>query len=113
MDPIRDARLSEEPHKGDRSPSQIDRDRVLYSAPFRRLAGVTQVVSPGEGEVFHNRLPPSLKAPKAARRLAERLNARQRELVRAWGRVAPDVCGAAALPHARGPPPFGHIAEEE
>src|ERR1700758_3545338 len=56
-----------------RTPFEIDRDRLLYSVPFRRLAGVTQVVSPGEGEIFHNRLTHSMKVAQVARRLAERL----------------------------------------
>jgi len=41
--------------------SQRDRDRLLYSAAFRRLAGVTQVASPAEVDVFHNRLTHTLK----------------------------------------------------
>jgi dGTPase len=40
---------------------QIDRDRIIYSVAFRRLAQVTQVVSVNEGSLFHNRLTHSLK----------------------------------------------------
>jgi dGTPase len=106
--------MSGEPHGDDaRTPFQIDRDRLLYSTPFRRLAGVTQVVSPGEGEIFHNRLTHSLKVAQVARRLAERLLKSHPEQVDAWGGLDPDVTEAAALAHDLGHPPFGHGAEKE
>lgn len=94
-------------------PFQIDRDRILYSNAFRRLAGVTQVVSPGEGEIFHNRLTHSLKVAQIARRIAEVFCQRHADQVRSWGGLDPDVCEAAALAHDLGHPPFGHIAEKE
>jgi dGTPase len=110
----REDRMSGEPHSEDaRTPFQIDRDRLLYSTPFRRLAGVTQVVSPGEGEIFHNRLTHSLKVAQVARRLAERLHKSQPEQAAAWGGLDPDVTEAAALAHDLGHPPFGHGAEKE
>ncbi len=96
-----------------RGPFQIDRDRILYSMPFRRLAGVTQVVSPGEGEIFHNRLTHSIKVAQIARRMAENLGARYPEVAAAWGGLDPEVAEAAALGHDLGHPPFGHAAEEE
>jgi len=46
MAPSRTDRLSGSGATADqRNPFQLDRDRVLYSTAFRRLAGVTQVVS--------------------------------------------------------------------
>src|SRR5262249_40956494 len=90
-----------------------DRDRILYSSAFRRLAGVTQVVSPAEGEIFHNRLTHTLKVAQVARRLAEMLATKYRDTAKAWGGIDPDVVEAAALAHDLGHPPFGHIAEEE
>ncbi len=99
---------------GDRRKSfQIDRDRILYSSAFRRLAQVTQVVTAGEGHVFHNRLTHSLKVAQVARRLAERLVAEQPILAEEVGGIDPDVVEAAALSHDLGHPPFGHTAEEE
>ena len=74
---------------------------------------MTQVVSPGEAEIFHNRLTHSLKVAQVARRLAEMLAGRHDAEVEAWGGLDPDVTEAAALAHDLGHPPFGHIAEEE
>lgn len=99
---------------GDRRKSfQIDRDRVLYSSAFRRLAQVTQVVTAGEGHVFHNRLTHSLKVAQVARRLAERLVSEHPILAERVGGIDPDTVEAAALSHDLGHPPFGHTAEEE
>ena len=105
-------------NKGDkpgdsRKSFQVDRDRVLYSSAFRRLAQITQVVTAQEGHVFHNRLTHSLKVAQVARRLAERLVAEQPEVAEAIGGVDPDVVEAAALGHDLGHPPFGHTAEEQ
>ena len=92
---------------------QVDRDRILYSSAFRRLAQVTQVVTAQEGHVFHNRLTHSLKVGQVARRLAERLIDKQPDLAVKIGGIDPDVVEAAALAHDLGHPPFGHTAEEE
>lgn len=92
---------------------QVDRDRILYSSAFRRLAQITQVLTAQEGHVFHNRLTHSLKVAQVARRLAERLIREQSKIAVAVGGIDPDVVEAAALAHDLGHPPFGHIAEEE
>jgi dGTPase len=92
-----------------RTAFQRDRDRVLYSSSFRRLAEVTQVVAANSGYVFHNRLTHSLQVAQVGRRLAEKLNQIKpdsREL------LDPDVVEAACLAHDLGHPPFGHIAEK-
>jgi dGTPase len=81
--------------------------------PFRRLAGVTQVVGPGEGEIFHNRLTHSIKVAQVARRLAERLKRKFEEETERWGGLDPEVAEAAALAHDLGHPPFGHVSEYE
>jgi len=95
-----------------RTPAQRDRDRILYASSFRRLAGITQVVSPTEGHVFHNRLTHTLKVGQIGRCLAEKLLIEQNELAMRLGGLDPDVVEAAALAHDLGHPPFGHIAEE-
>lgn len=93
----------------DRTPAQRDRDRILYSSSFRRLAEVTQVVSANSGYVFHNRLTHSLQVARVGRRLAEKLAKRHPTL--AAGIICPDVVEAACLAHDLGHPPFGHTAE--
>ena len=92
---------------------QVDRDRILYSSAFRRLAHITQVVTSQEGHVFHNRLTHSLKVAQVARRLAEKLVNEQSDVAAAIGGIDPDVVEAAALSHDLGHPPFGHTAEEQ
>jgi len=97
-----------------RTEFQRDRDRLLYSPEFRRLAGVTQVVHVQEGHVFHNRLTHSLKVAQVARRLAEYLlKSTDSKVIQEAGGLDPDVVETAALAHDIGHPPFGHIAEDE
>ncbi len=96
-----------------RTPAQRDRDRILNTSAFRRLAGVTQVVSAAEGHVFHNRLTHSLEVAQIARRIAEYRCLKQPDEAHELGEVDPEVVEAAALAHDLGHPPFGHIAEEE
>lgn len=93
-----------------------DRDRVLYSAPFRRLANVTQVVSASETQLVHNRLTHSLKVAQIARRLAEQLKDAYKddpERIARTGGIDPDVAETAGMAHDLGHPPFGHVAENE
>ena len=95
-----------------RSAAQRDRDRLLYSSALRRLAEVTQVVSPDSGYVFHNRLTHTLQVAQVGRRLAERFDALQSKEVDASNGIDPDVVEAACLAHDLGHPPFGHLAEQ-
>jgi dGTPase len=95
------------------SPFRVDRDRIVASPFFARLAGVTQVVSPtGSGLLVHNRLTHSLQVAQVARAIAERLCAEQPELVERLGGADADVVEAAALAHDLGHPPFGHLGEQ-
>ena len=96
-----------------RNPFQRDRDRILYTSAFRRLAWVTQVVSSWEGEPFHNRLTHTLEVAQIGRRLAEKLSHEQLQTAAEIGGVDPEVVEAAALAHDLGHPPFGHAAESE
>lgn len=97
-----------------RTAAQRDRDRILYNSAFRRLAGVTQVVSADEGDVFHNRLTHSLKVAQFGRRIAEHL-AKETDyrVLEQLGGLDPDVVETACLAHDIGHPPFGHVAEKE
>jgi dGTPase len=95
-----------------RTNAERDRDRVLYSAQFARLAEITQVISPEHGYVFHNRLTHSLKVAQIARRIAQRM-LEENKPASGISAELPDVVEAAALAHDLGHPPFGHATEVE
>ena len=100
-----------------RTHSQRDRDRILYSSVFRRLAGITQVTSPTASGSGHNRLTHALKVAQVGRRMAENLLRNFPALNPAQATdplicIDPDVVEAAGLAHDLGHPPFGHVAEE-
>jgi dGTPase len=107
----RSPRRVHEPQPTSRTETQRDRDRILYSSAFGRLAGITQVASSSPGASFHNRLTHSFKVAQVARRLAERLKVEESE-VELVDKLDVDATEAAALGHDTGHPPFGHIAEE-
>jgi dGTPase len=111
--PQHEDRIWEETGDDFAGPYPTDRDRILYSSAFRRLAGVTQVVSPSEGHTFHNRLTHSLEVAQTARRLAEQLRDNFPDQSKALDNVNPDVAECAGLAHDLGHPPFGHVAEKE
>lgn len=92
-----------------------DYDRLLYSGAFRKLGGVTQVVTATELGTFHNRLTHSLKVAQTAGlicgNLQRRSTTREREIIVAHGGLHPTVVRSACLAHDIGHPPFGHIGE--
>jgi dGTPase len=82
---------------------------------LRRLGGVTQVVSPSERALIHNRLTHSLEVAQIGRGLADVLlrDAAGKKRAKEAGGLDPYVVEAAALAHDLGHPPFGHVAESE
>lgn len=107
----RDDRLYKVDTDDQRSPSEKDRDRILYSSAFQRLAGITQIVRAGEADVFHTRQQHTIKVAQIGRRLAQLRIAKQPEEAKHWG-LDPEVLEAACLAHDLGHPPFGHVGEK-
>src|SRR5579875_2761288 len=92
--------------------SERDRDRILYSSAFRRLAGITQIVRAGEADVFHTREQHTIKVAQVGRRLAQNCQRKYSDLADQIG-LDCEVVEAACLAHDLGHPPFGHIGETE
>lgn len=78
---------------------QRDRDRILHSKAFRRLAHKTQVFISPEGDHYRTRLTHTLEVSQIARTIARALNLNE------------DLTEAIALGHDLGHTPFGHTGE--
>lgn len=100
-----------------RTEFQRDYDRLIFSAPFRRLQNKTQVF-PLPGSVFvHNRLTHSLEVSCVGRSLG---NAVSQELIKRDPLLEKEtliteigsIIAAACLAHDLGNPPFGHSGEQ-
>jgi dGTPase len=103
------------PSPGDRSPFELDRDRLRRSAAFQRLGQITQVMAPNGRDRFHTRRSHSLEVARIGRALAQTIlsSPNGRQLAARAGGLDPAVVEAAALAHDLGHPPFGHDAEDE
>ena len=100
----------------DRSEFKRDSDRLIYSAPFRRLQNKTQVF-PLPGSIFvHNRLTHSLEVSSLGKSLgddvARILTERHPELRGTLFEEIGTIVQTAGLAHDLGNPPFGHSGEK-
>ena len=87
----------------DRSEFKRDYDRLIFSAPFRRMQNKTQVF-PLPGSVFvHNRLTHSLEVASVGMSLGNDINR---------GESIGTIVATACLAHDMGNPPFGHSGEK-
>ena len=106
----------ESAHKDDRSAFLRDYDRLIFSAPFRRLQNKTQVF-PLPGSVFvHNRLTHSLEVSCVGRSLGNNVSRgillERPELKETNLPEIGNIVSAACLAHDMGNPPFGHSGEK-
>ena len=100
----------------DRTEFKRDYDRLIFSAPFRRMQNKTQVF-PLPGSVFvHNRLTHSLEVASVGMSLgndvARQLCERHPELTDTMVPEIGQIVATACLAHDLGNPPFGHSGEK-
>ena len=102
-------------HDG-RSEFKRDYDRIIFSAPFRRMQNKTQVF-PLPGSIFvHNRLTHSLEVASVGKSLGDGVMAellkRHPELRDSFFEEIGTIVSSACLAHDMGNPPFGHSGEK-
>jgi dGTPase len=93
------ARVYSAPARSGRTAFQRDRERVVQSRAFRRLAGKTQVFTSRSSDHFRSRLTHTIEVAEIARTAATSLGLNE------------DLTETLALVHDIGHPPFGHAGE--
>jgi dGTPase len=89
-----------EPAPQYRSEFQRDRDRIIHSSAFRRLAYKTQVFVNHEGDLFRTRVTHSIEVAQIARSIASALSLNE------------TLSEAISLAHDLGHTPFGHAGQD-
>jgi dGTPase len=79
---------------------QHDRDRIIHSKAFRRLAGKTQVFLAPEGDHYRNRMTHTFEVAQIARTVSRAL------------RLNESLTEAIVMGHDLGHTPFGHAGEK-
>lgn len=93
-------RLTPEPEDAIRTCFQRDRDRIIHSKAFRRLAQKTQVFLSPIGDHYRTRLTHTLEVMQLSRSIARGLKLNE------------DLAEAVSLGHDLGHSPFGHAGED-
>src|SRR6185312_3900734 len=89
-----------EPPPQYRSEFQRDRDRIIHSNAFRRLAYKTQVFVNHEGDLYRTRVTHSIEVAQIARSIARALQLNE------------TLTEAISLAHDLGHTPFGHAGQD-
>jgi dGTPase len=89
-----------EPSPQARGEFQRDRDRIIHSNAFRRLAYKTQVFVNHEGDLYRTRVTHSIEVAQIARSIARAL------------RLNETLVEAISLAHDLGHTPFGHAGQD-
>jgi dGTPase len=89
-----------EPPPQSRGEFQRDRDRIIHSNAFRRLAYKTQVFVNHEGDLYRTRVTHSIEVAQIARSIAHSL------------RLNETLVEAISLAHDLGHTPFGHAGQD-
>ena len=93
-----------------RTPFEVDRDRIIHSAAFRRLQSKTQVFLSGEYDFYRTRLTHSLEVAQIGRSICTYLR-RNSPLLGEDFYIDADLVEGICLSHDLGHPPFGHSGE--
>ncbi len=93
------ARVYPAPPRSGRTEFQRDRERVVQSRAFRRLAGKTQVFTSRSSDHFRSRLTHTIEVAEISRAAATSLGLNE------------SLAETLALVHDIGHPPFGHAGE--
>lgn len=116
LSPLRLGEDKQKPRSGTRTDFERDYDRVLFSSPFRRLRGKTQVFPLPDNDHVHTRMTHSLEVASVGRSLGKGVGdhiIEQYDLAKMYHRSDfGDIVAAACLAHDIGNPPFGHSGED-